>query len=118
MIDNNSTPRAIEWDESFKGRADPSGRAIANVHDSAYTANFTPQVRKYDSRLLHRERERLCYPSHPRSAEPFVFLSPFPFLSSSSMLPHMTHTQAESPTRSTKRKAAEATDGNGSKGKK
>lgn len=35
-----STPRAIEWDESFKGRADPSGRAVAAVHDSAYSADF------------------------------------------------------------------------------
>jgi hypothetical protein len=36
-----STPRALEWDESFRGRADPSGRAIASVHESAYTEAFT-----------------------------------------------------------------------------
>ena len=28
-----STPRAMEWDASFRGRADPSGRAVAAVHD-------------------------------------------------------------------------------------
>lgn len=32
-----STAAAIEWDASFKNRADPSGRAIAGVHDDAYT---------------------------------------------------------------------------------
>eukprot|EP00640_Fibrocapsa_japonica_P000475 CAMPEP_0113935160 /NCGR_PEP_ID=MMETSP1339-20121228/2373_1 /TAXON_ID=94617 /ORGANISM="Fibrocapsa japonica" /LENGTH=555 /DNA_ID=CAMNT_0000937217 /DNA_START=71 /DNA_END=1738 /DNA_ORIENTATION=- /assembly_acc=CAM_ASM_000762 len=31
-----STPRAIEWDESFKNRADPSGRAVLAVHDKSY----------------------------------------------------------------------------------
>ena len=31
-----STARAIEWDESFRDNADPSGRAVAGVHDSAY----------------------------------------------------------------------------------
>jgi asparagine synthase (glutamine-hydrolysing) len=31
-----SSPVALEWDESFKNRNDPSGRAIANVHDDAY----------------------------------------------------------------------------------
>lgn len=31
-----STPAAIEWDEAFKNRADPSGRAIAGVHNEAY----------------------------------------------------------------------------------
>lgn len=35
-----STPRAMEWDESFKGRADPSGRAVAAVHDDAYSEEF------------------------------------------------------------------------------
>jgi asparagine synthase (glutamine-hydrolysing) len=35
-----STPRAIEWDESFKGRADCSGRAVAGVHADAYDATF------------------------------------------------------------------------------
>ena len=31
-----STPRAIEWDESFKHNADPSGRAVAGVHADGY----------------------------------------------------------------------------------
>jgi len=31
-----STPVALEWDESFKNRNDPSGRAVTNVHDEAY----------------------------------------------------------------------------------
>lgn len=35
-----STARAIEWDESFKNRADCSGRAVAGVHDAAYDATF------------------------------------------------------------------------------
>ncbi len=32
-----STKIALEWDESFKNMNDPSGRAVANVHDDAYT---------------------------------------------------------------------------------
>ena len=31
-----STPRALEWDESFKNQNEPSGRAIKMVHDQAY----------------------------------------------------------------------------------
>ena len=31
-----STPIALEWDEAFKNQNDPSGRAIAKVHDDAY----------------------------------------------------------------------------------
>ena len=31
-----STPIALEWDESFKNMNDPSGRAVAHVHDEAY----------------------------------------------------------------------------------
>ncbi len=31
-----STAAAIEWDESFKNSADPSGRAVAGVHQDAY----------------------------------------------------------------------------------
>ena len=31
----------MEWDESFRGRADPSGRAVAAVHDSAYSEDFS-----------------------------------------------------------------------------
>lgn len=31
-----STPLALEWDEAFKKMNDPSGRAVANVHESAY----------------------------------------------------------------------------------
>jgi asparagine synthase (glutamine-hydrolysing) len=33
-----STPAAIAWDESFKNRADPSGRAVGGVHVQAYSA--------------------------------------------------------------------------------
>ena len=32
-----STKIALEWDEAFKNMNDPSGRAVANVHDDAYT---------------------------------------------------------------------------------
>ena len=35
-----STPRAMEWDASFRGRADCSGRAVAGVHEQAYDAGF------------------------------------------------------------------------------
>ena len=31
-----STPIALEWDEAFKNMNDPSGRAVAKVHDEAY----------------------------------------------------------------------------------
>ena len=31
-----STAIALEWDEAFKNMNDPSGRAIANVHDDSY----------------------------------------------------------------------------------
>jgi len=31
-----STPIALEWDTSFKNMNDPSGRAVAKVHESAY----------------------------------------------------------------------------------
>ena len=31
-----STAVALEWDASFKGRNDPSGRAVAGVHEQAY----------------------------------------------------------------------------------
>lgn len=31
-----SSAKAIEWDESFKNAADPSGRAVAAVHNDAY----------------------------------------------------------------------------------
>ena len=30
------TPIALEWDEAFKNMNDPSGRAVAKVHDDAY----------------------------------------------------------------------------------
>ena len=33
-----STPAALAWDESFRQNADPSGRAVAGVHDFAYQA--------------------------------------------------------------------------------
>jgi asparagine synthase (glutamine-hydrolysing) len=31
-----STPAALEWDESFKKNADPSGRSVQSVHNDAY----------------------------------------------------------------------------------
>ena len=31
-----STPTALEWDESFRAAADPSGRAVKTVHEDAY----------------------------------------------------------------------------------
>ena len=31
-----STPEALAWDESFKNMADPSGRAVQNVHNDSY----------------------------------------------------------------------------------
>jgi asparagine synthase (glutamine-hydrolysing) len=31
-----STQIALDWDEAFKNMNDPSGRAVANVHDDAY----------------------------------------------------------------------------------
>jgi len=31
-----STPAAIAWDEAFQSMADPSGRAVKNVHDQSY----------------------------------------------------------------------------------
>ena len=31
-----STKIALEWDEAFKNMNDPSGRAVAKVHDKAY----------------------------------------------------------------------------------
>lgn len=30
----------MEWDESFKNRADCSGRSVAGVHDAAYDETF------------------------------------------------------------------------------
>ncbi len=35
-----STARAIEWDNSFKNRADCSGRAVSGVHETAYDETF------------------------------------------------------------------------------
>lgn len=35
-----STSRAISWDESFKGRADCSGRSVGSVHNDAYNDTF------------------------------------------------------------------------------
>jgi asparagine synthase (glutamine-hydrolysing) len=31
-----SSQVALEWDESFKNRNDPSGRAVSNIHDKSY----------------------------------------------------------------------------------
>lgn len=35
-----STARAILWDESFKSRADCSGRSVKGVHGEAYKDDF------------------------------------------------------------------------------
>ncbi|CAM9721178.1 unnamed protein product, partial [Phaeothamnion confervicola] len=35
-----STVRAMEWDATFKDRADCSGRSVAGVHNSAYDEHF------------------------------------------------------------------------------
>ncbi|MDD3479803.1 MAG: asparagine synthase B [Paludibacteraceae bacterium] len=34
-----STPIALEWDAAFKNMVDPSGRAVAGVHDQSYQKN-------------------------------------------------------------------------------
>jgi len=34
-----STPEALAWDKSFTNQNDPSGRAIANVHEQSYKKN-------------------------------------------------------------------------------
>jgi hypothetical protein len=34
-----STAAAMAWDESFRKMADPSGRAVLNVHTKAYETN-------------------------------------------------------------------------------
>ncbi len=36
-----STPAALEWDESFKNNADPSGRSVRSVHNDAYENDKT-----------------------------------------------------------------------------
>ena len=36
-----STAIALEWDEAWKTMNDPSGRAVAGVHEKAYQANLT-----------------------------------------------------------------------------
>lgn len=38
-----STKIALEWDEAFKNMNDPSGRAVANVHDDAYLLDEVAQ---------------------------------------------------------------------------
>ncbi|MFD0964748.1 asparagine synthase B [Pseudofulvibacter geojedonensis] len=38
-----SSPIALEWDESFKNMNDPSGRAIANIHNKAYQKRSAPR---------------------------------------------------------------------------
>lgn len=39
-----STPEALAWDKSFQNLNDPSGRAVAAVHNDAYEATEQPQV--------------------------------------------------------------------------
>ena len=39
-----STKIALEWDEAFKNMNDPSGRAVANVHDDAYVKDAAIEV--------------------------------------------------------------------------
>ena len=39
-----STAEALAWDASFRGVNDPSGRAVAGVHDDAYTKEHTEKA--------------------------------------------------------------------------
>ncbi len=39
-----STAEALAWDPSFRGVNDPSGRAVAGVHDDAYTKEHTEKA--------------------------------------------------------------------------
>lgn len=39
-----STAEALVWDASFRGVNDPSGRAVAGVHDDAYTKEHTEKA--------------------------------------------------------------------------
>ena len=39
-----STAEALAWDASFRGVNDPSGRAVAGVHDDAYTKEHTKKA--------------------------------------------------------------------------
>lgn len=53
-----STARAIAWDESFKTRADCSGRSIVGVHEKAYDQEFSvPLSAKHGSRANLIEEE-------------------------------------------------------------
>lgn len=45
-----STARAISWDESFKDRADCSGRSVANVHSAAYGKSFLVPMQEVASK--------------------------------------------------------------------
>lgn len=40
MYYNDLSSTYFRWDESFKGRADCSGRSVAGVHADAYDAKF------------------------------------------------------------------------------
>lgn len=54
-----STPRALAWDESFRNRADCSGRSIAGVHNEAYDAKFTiPVEETNEDSNLHASKKR------------------------------------------------------------
>jgi len=39
-----SSAAALKWDKSFQNRADPSGRAVKGVHDSAYKEGYNALV--------------------------------------------------------------------------
>lgn len=56
-----STARAIAWDESFRNRADCSGRAVAGVHSQAYDSAFSIPSSVGDSQPegdVHHDKKR------------------------------------------------------------
>ncbi len=54
-----STPRALAWDESFRNRADCSGRSIAGVHNEAYDSKFIiPSDEIIEEKDLHATKKK------------------------------------------------------------
>lgn len=52
-----STARALEWDASFKNRADCSGRSIAGVHDKAYDNTFNIDADPIANAEIHASKK-------------------------------------------------------------
>lgn len=63
-----STARAIEWDSSFKNRADCSGRAVSGVHTDSYDNNFIIAAQSVggDTKVLSNTGEIDSTPSKKR----------------------------------------------------